>query len=135
MKIVRAILGALILFFDWVFTPRGVKRAADQQASVDTQTASLALYQYKACPFCVKVRRAMKRHSLAIETRDAKRCDTRRDELLAGGGQLKVPCLRMEINGQISWMYESADIIRYLDARFATPGRIEGEFTHLSLTL
>ena len=120
MKAVRAILGALILFFDWLFTPRGIKRNTQQQASIDDQTARLALYQYKACPFCVKVRRAMKRHSLAIETRDAKRCDTRRDELLAGGGQLKVPCLRIERRGQISWMYESAEIIRYLDARFAT---------------
>ena len=120
MKAVRAILGALILFFDWLFTPRGIKRNTQQQASIDDQTASLALYQYKACPFCVKVRRTMKRHSLAIETRDAKRCDTRRDELLAGGGQLKVPCLRIERRGQISWMYESAEIIRYLDARFAT---------------
>ena len=130
MKAVRAILGALILFFDWLFTPRGIKRNTQQQASIDDQTASLALYQYKACPFCVKVRRTMKRHSLAIETRDAKRCDTRRDELLAGGGQLKVPCLRIERRGQISWMYESADIIRYLDARFVTPDGIEGEFTH-----
>jgi len=120
MKIVRAILGALILFFDWVFTPRGVKRAADQQANVDNQTASLALYQYKACPFCVKVRRSMKRNSLAIETRDAKRCDNSRDELLAGGGKLKVPCLRIEEKGQVSWMYESSEIISYLDGRFAS---------------
>ncbi|MEY8204484.1 MAG: glutathione S-transferase N-terminal domain-containing protein [Bermanella sp.] len=119
MKAVRAILGTLILFFDWLFTPRGIKRNAQQQASIDNQTASLALYQYQACPFCVKVRRAMKRRSLAIETKDAKRCDTSRDELLAGGGQLKVPCLRIEKKGQVSWMYESADIIRYLDAHFA----------------
>ena len=119
MKLVRAILGALILFFDWVFTPRGVKRKAGEQASIDGQTANLSLYQYKACPFCVKVRRSMKRNSLAIQTKDAKRCDTSRDELMAGGGKLKVPCLRIEDKGQVSWMYESSDIIRYLDERFA----------------
>ncbi len=119
MKLVRAILGALILFFDWVFTPRGVKRDVSDQASIDGQTANLSLYQYKACPFCVKVRRSMKRNSLAIQTKDAKRCDTSRDELLAGGGRLKVPCLRIEDKGQVSWMYESSDIIRYLDERFA----------------
>ena len=46
MVIVRAILGALILFFDWVFTPKGVKREADAQNKVNEQTAALALYQY-----------------------------------------------------------------------------------------
>ncbi|OUS40995.1 hypothetical protein A9R00_03185, partial [Oleispira antarctica] len=73
MRIVRAILGALILFFDWVFTPRGIKRDAGVQAKVNQQTSDLALYHYKACPFCVKVRRSMKRNSLDIQTHDAKR--------------------------------------------------------------
>ncbi|NIB44633.1 glutaredoxin [Pseudomaricurvus alkylphenolicus] len=119
MVIVRAILGSLILFFDWVFTPRGIKRDMDAQKQLDAQTSGLTLYQYKACPFCVKVRRAIKRQSLAIETRDAKRCDTARGELVAGGGRLKVPCLRIEeASGESRWMYESGDIIRYLEGRF-----------------
>jgi glutaredoxin len=119
MVIVRAILGSLILFFDWLFTPRGVKRDTDAQKQLDAQTSGLTLYQYKACPFCVKVRRAIKRQSLAIETRDAKRCDTARGELVAGGGRLKVPCLRIEeASGESRWMYESGDIIRYLEGRF-----------------
>jgi glutaredoxin len=77
------------------------------------------LYQYKACPFCVKVRRAMKRQSLSIETRDAKRCANSLEELLNGDGKLKVPCLKIENDdGKVSWMYESSDIIRYLENRF-----------------
>jgi glutaredoxin len=118
MVIVRAILGALILFFDWVFTPKGVKRETNIQNEINEQTSDLALYQYKACPFCVKVRRSMKRNSLNIETRDAKRSDTSREELLQGGGQLKVPCLRIEEKGEVRWMYESSDIINYLENRF-----------------
>jgi len=112
----RLILGKLILLLNWVFTPRGVKRESALQAQIDQQTASLKLYQYAACPFCVKVRRAMKRQSLSIETRDVKRSDTARQELLAGGGDLKVPCLRIEDGlGQVAWMYESKAIIGYLD--------------------
>lgn len=122
LRVVRAILGALILFFNWVFTPRGVKRAPQAQAKIDSETKNLALYQYKACPFCVKVRRSMKRNSLNIETRDAKRDASRKDELVNGGGALKVPCLRIEDEkGEVSWMYESSDIIQYLESRFSTP--------------
>ncbi len=119
MAIVRAILGALILFFNWVFTPKSIKRDSAEQARIDAQTAKLALYHYNACPFCVKVRRAMKRNALNIETRDAKRNEKFKEELVQGGGQLKVPCLRIEEeNGDVRWMYESGDIISYLDGRF-----------------
>jgi glutaredoxin len=119
MVVVRAVLGALILFFNWVFTPKSIKRDAAEQASIDAQTKKLALYQYAACPFCVKVRRAMKRNGLNIETRDAKRSEQFKEELVAGAGQLKVPCLRIEEdNGDVSWMFESGDIIDYLEGRF-----------------
>lgn len=119
MVVVRAILGALILLLNWVFTPKSIKREASEQAAIDAQTAKLALYQYKACPFCVKVRRAMKRNGLTIETRDAKRSEQFKAELEQGGGQLKVPCLRIEEDsGEVRWMYESSDIIDYLEGRF-----------------
>ena len=35
MGIIRGFIGALILFFDWVFTPRGVKREAELQKKID----------------------------------------------------------------------------------------------------
>jgi len=117
--IIRKILAAVILTLNWVFTPKSVKRPADEQAQIDTQTQDLTLYQYKACPFCVKVRRSMKRSALNIETKDAKRCETSKQELLAGGGQLKVPCLKITENGEDRWMYESSDIIDYLNNRFS----------------
>jgi glutaredoxin len=119
MAIIRLILGKLILLFNSLFTPRGIKRDPELQAQIDQQTASLKLYQYEACPFCVKVRRAMKRQSLNIEARDVKRSDTAREELLTGGGDLKVPCLRIS-DGERGhqWIYESSDIINYLETTF-----------------
>ena len=67
----------------------------------------------------MKVRRQMKRQSLNIETRDVKRSEAAKEQLLAGGGLLKVPCLRIEDDqGQPKWMYDSADIINYLEGRF-----------------
>ena len=119
MAIIRRILGALILTLNWLFTPRGVKRDTVTQAAIDSQTTGLTLYQYKACPFCVKVRRAIKRQSLAIETRDVKRCEAAREQLLKGAGDLKVPCLKIEGDGgEVTWMVESGKIIGYLEERF-----------------
>jgi glutaredoxin len=111
--------------FNWAFPPRGIKREPELQAQIDQQTANLKLYQYRACPFCVKVRHAMKRQSLSIETRDVKRSDSAREELLAGGGDLKVPCLRVEGDrGQVEWVCESKEIIGYLEGRFVAPSTI-----------
>jgi len=122
MALIRFVLGRLILFFNWLFTPRSVLRTPEAQAAIDAQTVGLVLYQYEACPFCVKVRRSLKRHTLNIETRDVKRNRIAREELLAGGGELQVPCLRIEEGDQgYRWMYESADIIRYLEGRFVVP--------------
>jgi len=124
MVVIRWILGQLILLLNFVFSPKSIRRPADEQATIDSQTAQLSLYQYLACPFCVKVRRSMKRHSLNIETRDAKRHDQFRKELVAGGGKLKVPCLRIEEEGgNVRWMYESSDIINYLEQSFAPAER------------
>ena len=116
MQVIRWILGSMILFFNWVFTPKSIKRDAELQAKIDQKTAGLSLYQYPACPFCVKVRRAIKRNSLNIQTVDAKRCETSKQALLEGGGKLKVPCLKIvDSTGDVSWMYESSDIINFLE--------------------
>jgi len=36
-------------------------------------------------------------------------------ELIAGGGKIQVPCLRVENkDGDVRWIYETSEIIRYL---------------------
>lgn len=119
MRIVRMILAPILLFLNWITTPRGVKRPADLQQQIDQQTAGLSLYQFKACPFCIKVRRTFKRHSLKVETRDAKNDEKIRQELLEQGGKVKVPCLRIEENDKVEWLYDSNAIVEYLQGRFA----------------
>jgi glutathione S-transferase len=40
--------------------------------------------------------------------------------LIEGGGRRTVPCLRIDgDDGQRVWMYESADIVAWLEERFA----------------
>ena len=119
-KTIRAIVGPIILFLDWITTPRGVKRPANEQQKLDHVTANMALYQFKTCPFCIKVRRHIKRLSLNIDVHDAQNDATNRSELLNGGGQIKVPCLRIvDEKGHVSWMYESSEIVKYLDRHVA----------------
>lgn len=118
MVVVRWILARIILMVDFLYRPKGVVRDEKSQSALDQANARFTLYQYAACPFCVKVRWAMKRNSLKIRTKDAKRNPQFAEELVAGGGQLKVPCLRIEeSDGSSTWMYESADIIAFLEQR------------------
>ena len=95
-------------------------RTAEAQQQVDASTRNLVLYQFKMCPYSVKARRAIKRLSLNIETRDALRDPSSREELLQGGGKIKVPCLRItDEQGETTWMYESDVIIDYLQNLYA----------------
>lgn len=115
MKVIRWIIGRIILLLDFIFTPRSKKRDPQAQQLLDEQTANMALYQFQACPFCVKVRRAIKRNGLNIALRDAKNNSQYRQELQEQGGKIKVPCLRIEKQGQVQWLYESNDIVNYLN--------------------
>ena len=119
MKFVRWFLGRVILLLNFIFSPKGVKRSNQDQQKIDDKAKQLTLYQFEACPFCVKVRRAIKRQSVNIELRDAKANPQHRSELEVGGGTIKVPCLRIEKNNTVEWMYESSDIVAYLEKEFA----------------
>lgn len=105
--------------------PKGVERSSEDQQAMDQRTKNLSLYQFKSCPFCIKVRRQIKRQSLNITLLDAQHNQQHREELLKGGGEIKVPCLEIVSDtGEVTWMYESSDIIQYLQDNFtwiATP--------------
>lgn len=118
-KLLRALLGPPMLAWEQLSRPHGLVRTPALQASVDAQCHSLILYQYKTCPFCIKVRQEMRRLSLNIEKRDAQHTLSHREALLKGGGKNKVPCLKITDQvGQTLWMYESGAIIDYLKSRF-----------------
>lgn len=119
-KTLRSILGPVLLLNEKLTSPRGIERSPEDQQAVDLQTRNLALYQFRTCPFCIKVRRTIKALSLNIEFRDAQNNQDSRAELQAATGQVKVPCLRItDDQGNVSWMLESSDIIKYLEQRFS----------------
>jgi glutaredoxin len=123
-KAIHYTIGPLLLLWENLATPAGVQRPGELQQQVDASTRNLVLYQFLMCPFCVTVRRAIRQLSLNIETRDALRDMASRQQLLQGGGQLQVPCLRItDAQGNISWMYESSAIVSYLQAEYAIQSR------------
>jgi glutaredoxin len=122
-RTLRIVLIPAVLLWEKLTTPQGVVRSAEAQQRVDEQTRSLALYQFKTCPFCIKVRREIARMSLNIELRDAQHDEKHRADLLQGGGSLQVPCLKIiDDQGKAQWLYESGDINAYLHKRFAAEG-------------
>lgn len=99
---------------------RQLQRDEQTQRSVDEQTKCLVLYYYAVCPFCIRVMRAIDRLNLNIELRDILMNRDYRDELIKQGGRSTVPCLRIShLNDDDQWMYESRDIIAYLNEEFS----------------
>jgi glutaredoxin len=118
-RFIRIALIQFMYLWEFVTTPKGVVREAAAQQVVDQQCRNLVLYQFKTCPFCIKVRREMRRLSLPIALRDAQKNPQHRAELLQGGGQIKVPCLQIkDEQGNEQWLYESTAINQYLHQRF-----------------
>ena len=115
MSLIRWPIGRLILLLNFVFSPSSPKRTTSEQKAVDAKTQNLSLYQLPACPFCVKVRRTIKREGLNIELRNINQNENFREELIREGGKRTVPCLRIEkADGEVQWLYESNDVIEHL---------------------
>ncbi|TVP54636.1 MAG: glutaredoxin [Halomonadaceae bacterium] len=121
-RTLRLILTPVVLISEKLSTPKGMERSPAEQARVDQACQSLALYQFNACPFCIKVRKEMARLSLPIELRDTQHNADHRQELEAGGGRIKVPCLLIiKEGGEKEWLYESDTIKAWLQERFEAP--------------
>lgn len=119
-RTLRIALGPVVLLKESLTQPKGVVRTPAAQQEVDKQCESLALYQYKTCPFCIKVRQEMRRLSLNIQRIDAQHEGPDRRDLLEHGGQTKVPCLKItDSAGKSQWLYDSEKIKAYLQNRFA----------------
>ncbi|SEM08434.1 glutaredoxin family protein [Halomonas daqiaonensis] len=115
----RLVLAPVMLVSEKLSTPQAIERSAEEQARVDEACRNLALYQFRTCPFCIKVRKEIARLGLNIERRDAQLDPEHRRELAEGGGRVKVPCLKIvHDDGTTEWLYESDDINAWLHRRF-----------------
>ena len=118
IKLIRNGLGEAIVVANKVFKPKQVQRSSDEQIRVNEACMGLSLYQFHRCYFCTKVRRVMTALKLDIALKNINENENYHSDLVSGGGKRKVPCLRIEEDSQVTWMYNSKDIIAYLDKRF-----------------
>ena len=115
MKFVRWLLGRLILAVDFLTRPKPINRDQKEQDVIDALTANMTLYQFNACPFCVKIRRQFRKYALNIELRDAENNVAYKNELISEGGKHKVPCLRIENEAKnVTWLHDSKEISSFL---------------------
>jgi len=122
MSLIRWFVGKLILFINSITLPKPILRKKIDQDKIDKETKYFTIYQFEACPFCVKVRRFIMKNSLKINLKDAKNNKTFKSELVNEGGKHKVPCLKIaKINSETIWLYESTEIIKFLKKEFKLP--------------
>lgn len=118
INLIRNLLGGIIAAIDFVTRGAKLKRTAQAQQQVQAELEKLSLYQFFACPFCIKTRRAMYKMNLPMVKRNVSEGSPYRGELLQGGGKIQTPCLRIEKDDGVEWLYESSEIISYLEKRF-----------------
>ena len=115
MKLIRIIVGFILKVLSALTMPKKAKRPQENLQGVISKLEGMSLYQYEACPFCIKVRRKLHELDIPLKLINAKE-EPFKSELLKEGGRLMVPCLKDEKAN--SWMYESSDIINFLEGKF-----------------
>ncbi|MFQ6371601.1 glutaredoxin family protein [Shewanella sp. YIC-542] len=118
------VLRRLLMPFMWLYAalskPKPISRETAAQALVDDACRQLTLYQFNTCPFCIKVKKEVHRLALPITMANIQKDAEARDKLVRHGGKSQVPCLHIvHEGGEEQWLYESGDITRYLQQRFA----------------
>lgn len=117
MKILRFILGRIILFVDFIVPVDSKKHLKkEEKKHFKELTEKWKIYEFKACPFCVRVRRYLKSRGIFIQTINAKN-EQNKEELSSKGGKGKVPCLFYIQDEKEYWLYESKSIMSFIEEK------------------
>ncbi|WP_414500393.1 glutaredoxin family protein [Zymobacter sp. IVIA_12111.31 C1] len=117
----RLIGAGMMLGMAWLATPALATTSATHDAKVQTapiaKDAPLVLYYRDDCPYCWNVMSYLNDHHRELPMKEINSSEAISNELIIGGGKRQVPCLRIrENNGnKVTWLYQSAEIIKYLD--------------------
>ena len=91
-----------------------------QETGSAGKQGTLALYGYPQCPFCARVLQAIEELDVDVPLRNTMQEPSYRAAVVEATGRGTVPVLRIDgEDGEVEWLPESADIIRYLVDRYA----------------
>ena len=121
MSVMHRMQGFCFMFADHWFKVKPVARSCEEQASLDRESRRIQLYFCKTCPTSIKIKRRCEQLGLRVVEKDVQRVNAYRNELIYGGGQVRVPCLRIEGRHQSDtrWLYSGSAILEYLERRFS----------------
>jgi glutathione S-transferase len=94
-------------------------RSTEAQRQIEEACAGLTLYHFSTCPFCWRVRLAIKKRGLPIRLVNVMTEPDARIDLMSRGGRLQVPCLHIKTERGSHWLYESGDIVDWLKKQFS----------------
>lgn len=97
----------------------GPRRSPEAQAEIEAACSGLTLYHFPTCPFCWRVRLAIRKMGLPIRQVNAVSDPDARVDLMTRGGKLQVPCLHIRTDHGSHWLYESDEIVAWLRQRFS----------------
>jgi glutaredoxin len=122
MSVKYRMQGFCFMFADQWFKVRPLARSNEEQTSLDRESRRIQLYFCKTCPASIKIKRRCQKLGLKVVEKDVGRVNAYRNELIHGGGEVRVPCLRVEgVQSQDTrWLYSSVKILKYLERRFAS---------------
>lgn len=120
-NVFRLICVGMMLSMAWLAAPAmaaaPAKHEVREQTAPIAKDAPLVLYYRDDCPYCWDVMSYLNDHQRELPMKEINGSESATHELIVGGGKRQVPCLRIrENNGnKITWLYQSAEIIKYLD--------------------
>jgi len=120
MNLTRQLKGKTLDLVDRFVPVKPIVRSADEQCVLDRESRRMHLYFCRSCPSSIAVKRFCERLGLRVVEKDVDRVNAYRNELLNGGGEPRVPCLRIDGNECNDWLYNPDTILKYLQQRFSS---------------
>jgi hypothetical protein len=118
MNVSRQLKGLAFEWVDKVVPVRPVERSAHEQLRLDRASRRMHLYFSPCCADSISVKRHCHKLGLRVVEKDVVRVNAYRNELVNGGGDSRIPCLRIEKEGKTDWVYSLESILGYLNQRY-----------------
>ncbi len=118
MNVSRQIKGMTLSVINRVLPVKPLEWNNEKRSIIDRESRRMQLYFCRRCPSSVQVQRSCERLGLHMVEKDVGRVNSYRNELVNGGGQPRVPCLRLDLDNKTTWLYGQREIVSYLEGRY-----------------